>query len=205
MSSRGSSGWSASTRWCGSSASSKLPDRSLTLRYRFAHHMYQNACFDVAARDAQGRAEPRDRRAAGAALRRADRAACRISRCCSRSRATACAPPNTGTVPRRRPAGSMRTTNPRASRSGAWRSSPANPPSPARSAAELGAAHDLRAGDQDQQGLRGRRSRPSLRARPRAQPPGRGSRRASSRSSSACRRTTSSRARSGSRTTSRSR
>ncbi len=24
----------------------EAPDRSLTLRYRFAHHMYQNACFD---------------------------------------------------------------------------------------------------------------------------------------------------------------
>ena len=41
-----SNGWSASTRSCGSWASSKLRIARSRLRYRFAHHMYQNACFD---------------------------------------------------------------------------------------------------------------------------------------------------------------
>ena len=43
---RDSNGWSASTRSCASWASSKRRIGRSRLRYRFAHHMYQNACFD---------------------------------------------------------------------------------------------------------------------------------------------------------------
>ena len=49
----------------------EAPNRELTLRYRFAHHVYHNAFDDVAARDQAGGAEPRDRAAADRAARRA--------------------------------------------------------------------------------------------------------------------------------------
>ena len=42
----GSTGCSASMRWCGSSTSARARDRSLTLRYRFAHHLYHSAFYE---------------------------------------------------------------------------------------------------------------------------------------------------------------
>ncbi len=109
----------------------EAPDRTLTLRYRFAHHLYYNAFYDSlrgTRRAALSRADCGAARRA--ARRRGRRLAPQTSRSSSRRRATACAPRATGTVPRRRPRGCTRTTKPCG-----WRSAglaAARSPSPTR-------------------------------------------------------------------------
>ena len=114
-------------------------NRQLTLRYRFAHHIYHNA-FDTSLRATRrADAQPRDCAATDCAARRS---AVRLrrgqSRCCSSRRATTFAPPNTGIRRRRRPRGSTRTTKPSGSRAAASRCLKASPTRRAKSAAELG-------------------------------------------------------------------
>ena len=116
----------------------EAPDRSLTLRYRFAHHMYQNACFESLRATRKAALEPRDRRAPGGSGTASRPSVSPTSRCCSKSRETACAPPNTGTAPPRRPGGFTRTTNRRAWRSAGSALLANEPNSPARATAELG-------------------------------------------------------------------
>ena len=64
----------------------EAPDRTLTLHYRFAHHMYQNAFFESLRATRKAALEPRDRRAPGGSVRRADGAS-RRHRGAVRSRA----------------------------------------------------------------------------------------------------------------------
>ena len=114
-------------------------DRALTLRYRFAHHVYHNAFYEslrATRRAALSRAIAERLVAADRRRRRAT--ARRRLRCCSRPRATTCAPRSTGTARRRRRRGSTRTTRPRGSRSAGSRCSSAEPDSPEKAAAELG-------------------------------------------------------------------
>ena len=151
----------------------ECPDRSLTLHYRFAHHMYQNACFDslratrkaalsraIAERLVQRYGNETDRLADLAVLfevaRDGIRAAEYLESRRRGGRATLCA---------------RRVGPPR----------PARARAPQDRAGEPGAcggrtwfADDLRAGRQDQPRLRCRRGRTRLRARPRTQPSGRG-------------------------------
>ncbi len=73
------------------------PNRALTLHYRFAHHMYQNAASTSLRADAQAALSRAIAERLVAALRRQPATAGRTSRCCSRSRAMTCARRNTGT------------------------------------------------------------------------------------------------------------
>ena len=55
--------------WCGSSSEEETMDRALTLRYRFAHHVYQNAFYDsLRVTRRASYAEPRNRQSAGQPL-----------------------------------------------------------------------------------------------------------------------------------------
>ena len=112
------------------------PHAHAALPFRASH--VPERVFRVAARDAQGGARPRGCRASGGAVRRADAIVSPTSRCCSKSRETACAPPNTGTVPPRLLGGFTRTTNRRAWRSAGSACSRTSRTSPARATAELG-------------------------------------------------------------------
>ena len=51
----------------------EFPNRTLTLRYRFVHVLYQNALYASAARHPQGDAQPRRGAGAGRLLRRTKR------------------------------------------------------------------------------------------------------------------------------------
>ena len=94
----------------------EAPDRTLTLHYRFAHHIYQNAFFE-SLRATRKAALGRGCRAPGGSGTASRRSVSPTSRCCSKWRETACARPNIGTAPPRLLDGFTRTTNRRA-----WRS-----------------------------------------------------------------------------------
>ncbi len=105
----------------------EAPDRSLTLRYRFAHHMYQNACFDslrATRKAALSRAIAERMAARDGERERSPGGYRRALRSRARRRARRRVP---GTGRRRRPDVCTRTTSRRAWPSGAWRCSRASP------------------------------------------------------------------------------
>ena len=158
-----------------SSTSPKPPIATLTLRYRFAHHLYHHAFDDRCGRPG---APPSAGRSPSAWLQRSatSRAtAPRTSRCCSSRHATTCAPPSTGTARRRPRRGCTRTTRRRGSRArtGSARRRAGRPSTRRRRARP---ANDLRPGDEDRAAATPfpRSARPT-RGPASSVPPGRGS------------------------------
>ena len=149
----------------------EAPDRSLTLRYRFAHHMYQNACFDslratrkaalsraIAERMAARDGDESDRLANIAVLFEVARDGVRAAEYLEPG-----GPGGRASVRARR-VGAPGAARPGASLERAGQRS--------ASGRRARTAHDLRPGNQDEQGLRRRRGRQVVRTRARAQPPG---------------------------------
>ena len=129
---------SASTRSSGSSTSTRRRDRTLTLRYRFAHHLYYSAFYDSlrgTRRAALSRAiaERLVRRIGDdvVRVRGAARGAVRNGARLRPRRRTS------GTARRRPRRGCTRTTRPRVWRGAGWICSAQEPDSPARAGAEL--------------------------------------------------------------------
>ena len=148
-------------------------DRSLTLRYRFAHHMYQNACFDslratrkaalsraIAERLVHRYGEQTEGLSDIAVLFEVARDGVRAAEYWNRAAQAAgrlYAHDESARLAQRGLTLLAKRTR-----------------QPGTLGGRARAADDLCAGDQDGQGLRGGRSRPGVRACARAQPPGRG-------------------------------
>ena len=169
----GWSGSSASTRSSGSWTNGKRPNGQLTLRYRFAHHIYHNA-FDeslrATRRAALSRAVAEQLIARIGGSPATAPATSRLLLESARDRIRAAEYWNQAAQASRRAC--TRTTRPRGSRSAGWRSSKGARVS-AAGGGRARAADDVRAVGEDQPGLRRAGSRPRVRACARAVPSGR--------------------------------